>query len=256
MIKLINYIFFLVRKNTIKIEKRFDLSLKMFSLSRTRYRKLELKKTKHINELSNKIRLGNYYGIDPQKKINMISGGIGTNIDFEIDCLKKLNISKLIMVDPTDEGENTSKEITNKDGSFIKKPIFNESKKIKIYLAPDKNNPNISIDNSYASSEYLTLNSITIDEIMKNNEMEKLDFLKLDIEGVADIVIKDLIEKNIFPDQIAFELEKNNSVFIQRSYYNRIEIFLDFLNKYYDIYSSTALKYGFRMDLLAIKKNK
>ena len=252
----INYIFFLIRKKTIKIEKRFDLSLKMFSLSRTRYRKLELEKTKHIDELSNKIKLGNYYGIDLQKKINIISGGIGTNIDFEIDCLKKLNIRKLIMVDPTSEGENTSKKITNKDVSFIKKPIFNESKKIKIYLAPDKNNANISIDNSYASSEYLTLHSITIDEIMKNNEMEKLDFLKLDIEGVADIVIKDLIEKNIIPDQISFELEKNNSVFIQRLYYKRIENFLDFLNEYYDIYSSTAFKYGFRMDLIAIKKNK
>ena len=43
---------------------------------------------------------------------------------------------------------------------------------------------------------------------MENFALDKIDILKLDVEGVSDSVIKSLIDNNILPKQIAFEIER------------------------------------------------
>ena len=251
---LINHIAYLIRKITIKFEKRFNISLYFLFPNRINFRKIELSKTRPINNLNNYSVLYNYCIVEPKKEINIISGGIGTNIKFEEECILRLDIKKMVMLDPTNIGEKTAEKITNESISFIKKPIFINNEKIKVFVPHEKDNSNYSIENLYATSNYTFLETITVEEIMKHNNIDHIDILKLDIEGVADTVIKDLLSKNIFPDQICFELEKSVNLFVQKKIFLRISAFLDYLNKYYDVYSMTDLKIGMRMDLLAIKK--
>ena len=90
-------------------------------------------------------------------------------------------------------------------------------------------------------------------EIFNDFSLNYIDILKLDVEGVADDIILDMINKNIFPKQICFELEKPVDIFVQYKFNKKIQKFLELLSKFYKIYSYTSIKKGYRMELLAVK---
>ena len=256
----INYIFYLVSKYTKIVEKKYNISLHYFSIFRLSYFQLEKKYTLNIHKnLKNFIILGNYYLIEPsnQNGLSIISGGIGKDITFDLDCIKKFDLYKIIMIDPTEIAKNTTKDILNEKNIFIQKPLFSKHQNIKIFY-PHENvndNSNLSIENLYSSNNYKMIETITLKKIMKDHYIDKIDILKLDIEGVADNVILDLIENNILPEQICFELEKPIDIFKQLRFFKRIKNFLKILSKYYKIYNYTSIKKGYRMELLAIKND-
>ena len=105
----------------------------------------------------------------------------------------------------------------------------------------------------YTVQQILRTSRHTISKIFKDFSMDYIDILKLDVEGVADDIILDLINKNIFPKQICFELEKPVDIFIQDKFNEKIQKFLKLLSKFYKIYSYTSIKKGYRMELLAVK---
>lgn len=89
---------------------------------------------------------------------------------------------------------------------------------------------------------------------MEKYNINKLDIMKLDVEGVADKVIIDCLEKNIFPDQICFELERPLKILKQIDYFKRFIKTLFLLKKFdYILYNCSNLKLGLRSEILAIK---
>lgn len=255
----INYFFYLISRYTKILEKKVNLSFHYFSLFRIRYRNLEKKYSEIINlNNDNFLDVGNYFLYKPDfdKKLNILSAGIGKDISFDLSCLKQFNVNKLIMIDPTEVAYKTTLEITNTSTVFfIKKGLFKEIKTIKAYLPHEsiEDNSNISIENLYSSTNFTHIETITISKIFKDFSMDYIDILKLDVEGVADDIILDLINKNIFPKQICFELEKPVDIFIQDKFNEKIQKFLKLLSKFYKIYSYTSIKKGYRMELLAVK---
>ena len=59
----------------------------------------------------------------------------------------------------------------------------------------------------YNSNNFELIETVTIEKIMKTYNLNHIDILKLDIEGVADKVITSIIQSKIFPKQIAFEMK-------------------------------------------------
>ena len=55
----------------------------------------------------------------------------------------------------------------------------------------------MSLDNLFNSDQYDLVNTITISQIMKKYNINNLDIMKLDVEGVADKVIVDCLKKYI-----------------------------------------------------------
>ena len=79
--------------------------------------------------------------------------------------------------------------------------------------------------------------------------------MKLDIEGVADIVIIDFLKQGFLPSQICFELERPISIFKQKSFFLKFINLYFVLKKNYDLYRYTEIKIGYRSEIVAVKKN-
>ena len=88
---------------------------------------------------------------------------------------------------------------------------------------------------------------------MKQNGHTHLDVLKMDIEGVADIVLKDALKDGIRPKQIVCEFEIPANPFKAISYTKELEeLFLMMKHSGYDIYSITRDILGARIEFIAL----
>ena len=233
-----------------KIEKKLEFSL--FFLFPLRiililFEKIYLRKSNDIPYIEN-------YKLDQnklkKKELNIISAGVGSDISFEEKIIQNFTVKTIILVDP---GEDSKNFVSSKEKIlFEKAALFTEEKKMKIYKKTG--NKNLSLDNLFNSDEYEWVNTITINQIMEKYNINKLDIMKLDVEGVADKVIIDCLEKNIFPDQICFELERPLKILKQIDYFKRFIKTLFLLKKFdYILYNCSNLKLGLRSEILAIK---
>ena len=71
----------------------------------------------------------------------------------------------------------------------------------------NRNNSGGSITNLFETNNYDFLNCLKLSSIMKKNNHESVDVVKLDIEGASIHVIEDFIGENIHPKQIVVEFE-------------------------------------------------
>lgn len=233
-----------------KIEKKLEFSL--FFLFPLRiililFEKIYLRKSNDIPYIEN-------YKLDQnklkKKELNIISAGVGSDISFEEKIIQNFTVKTIILVDPGEDSKNFVS--SKKKILFEKAALFTEEKKMKIYKKTG--NKNLSLDNLFNSDQYEWVNTITINQIMEKYNINKLDIMKLDVEGVADKVIIDCLEKNIFPDQICFELERPLKIFKQIDYFKRFIKTLFLLKKFdYILYNCSNLKLGLRSEILAIK---
>ena len=139
-------------------------------------------------------KVSNYYiceGKIINKKLNIISAGVGNDISFEEEIYSNYFVKKIVLIDPTE----ISKKIVqvNKNFNFENKALYSETSKVKIY--EKKGNLNLSIDNVFATSNFYEVEAVSVDFIKKKYGIESVDILKLDIEGVADKVILDCLKK-------------------------------------------------------------
>jgi len=239
-----------------KVEKRFKVSfffLSIFRIFLIIIEKIYFKKINfnHIKKYSNYYLKDNLFS----QKNDIISAGIANENSFEQTIYKKLKINKMICIDPTDIAESTMRNIQSENVHFIKSAIYDKIEDIKIYEPFSKNNHNLSIDNLYESKNFKFIKTTTIEDIMKKFDLKKLDIVKLDIEGVADKVITSMIKKEIYPSQIAFEIERPMSLFRQIEFFKRTFVLINILKDKYNLYSYTKLKLGFRIEILATLKN-
>ena len=233
-----------------KIEKKLEFSL--FFLFPLRiililFEKIYLRKSNDIPYIEN-------YKLDQnklkKKELNIISAGVGSDISFEEKVFQNFTVKSIILVDPGEDSKNIVS--TKKNFLFEKAALFTEKKKMKIYKKTG--NKNLSLDNLFNSDQYYLVNTITISQIMEKYNIYNLDIMKLDVEGVADKVIIDCLKKNIFPDQICFELERPIRILKQIDYFKRfIKTVLLLRKSGYILYNCTNLKLGLRSEILAVK---
>ena len=233
-----------------KIEKMFGISL--FFLFPLRiilmvFERILLIKSNHFPYTAN-------YKLDQnklkKKELSIISAGVGSDISFEEKVFQNFKVKSIILVDPGEESKNIVS--TKKNFLFKKAALFTEEKKMRIYKKTG--NKNLSLDNLFNSDQYDLVNTITVGRIMKKYNINNLDIMKLDVEGVADKVIVDCLKKNIFPDQICFELERPLKIFKQIDYFKRfIKTVLLLKKSGYILYKCTNLKLGLRSEILAVR---
>ena len=253
----INKFIYYINKYIKKFEKILGFSIFFFSLSRFIHVVIE---RIFIIRAKNRFFLSasNYILENPgNKKINIISAGIGNNIDFEKFLLKNFNVKKIIAIDPTVVSKKIVKQFKSKSFFFENKALFIDKKKIKIFLPYEnkKINPNFSIENIYNSKDYIYIYPTTLADIVQKYKIKQINILKLDVEGVADKIITDLICKKIYPDQILFELERPYSIFKQFNFFKNFIALIFLLKKNYFLFYYTSTKLGFRSEILAIKND-
>ena len=167
------------------------------------------------------IKVGNYKIVPNNISINSIiySCGIAEDISFDEAISKKFGCD-VFMFDPTKESLKYMNSVKSSKLNFFNIGIWKLDGNIKFYHHSE--NANLSATNLLHAKEYFILPCKSIDTLMKEFNQARIDVLKMDIEGASFEILNDLLDKNIYPNQIVAELERPFFIF-NASFY---ELFL------------------------------
>ena len=164
------------------------------------------------------INLGNkganwYVPLDLFDQTSVVySGGVGEDISFDLELIKKYHCH-IHAFDPTPRSIKFAQKLKKlKHWYFYPWGIWIENKKIKFYQPKNKNDISASIVNLQKTRRFFYGQSKTIKKIMKNLRHEKIDLLKLDIEGAEEMVLLDILQQKIYPKVLCVELHNQLSI--------------------------------------------
>lgn len=201
-----------------------ELPFKHFFLKK---RKLIKKFTeKYLEQLDdmNIENIGNYLLKKDLINPNSIvySFGIGENIGFEKRISQKFGC-KVFCFDPTSLAKNYMKVVEYDKNKIIYNEygIYKKDGLVKFFLQDANNSKNSggSITNLFGNNKFDLLQCYTLSSLMKKNNHNDIDILKLDIEGAAMDVIDNIIEDKIFPRQIVVEFEYSETEAVNEDHF-------------------------------------
>ena len=201
-------------------------------------------------KIDNKLKLvkvGTIYGgydiyDENLKKPTIISCGLGEDASFDIDMINKYD-AKIISVDPTPRAINYFEKIKNSFGKsketsydesgkleiksydlqkvnknnfiFIDKAIWEETdEKLKLFFPEDTSHVSCSINFTPTNNiNFLWAETISYKKICNNYNIDKVDILKLDIEGSEIAVLDEVLTEKKLPSQILveYDIRRRNS---------------------------------------------
>jgi FkbM family methyltransferase len=219
----------------------------------------DFKKIKNIK------KFGTFYGgyeifVKNLLKPRVISCGVGEDISFDIELINNFD-AKIILVDPTPRAINyynvlkkhfgiynpkkynesgkisvknyNLKKINSQNLILEKKAIWDKGNiELKLFFPLNKEHVSLSINKKCLYQDFFSARTITIKEIIKKYSLDRIDILKLDVEGCEINVLNFIIENKIFPKQVIveYDLKKKPSI---TSYFKLINIHKKILKNNY-----------------------
>lgn len=133
--------------------------------------------------------------------------GIGGQIKFEETIAKRFKDSKIYCYDPTSKNFIDQYE-GPKNIQLFPFGIWTEDKKIN-FFHPNDQFANGSITDHFNSDgkHIVEYQCHKLKTLMTKNNHNKIDILKMDIDGGVEKVLEDILNDQIFPTQIVIEFE-------------------------------------------------
>lgn len=200
----------------------------------------DIKKLLNSSNNTRWIKIGTEYGgwLIPDGDINENSIcyclGAGEDVSFDLGLINRFNCS-VITVDPTprsikychqimentEKGESTpilsgnisevyykiNKNILNK-WKFLPYGVWKENIIQKFYVPQNSEHISHSIVNLQNTTDYFEAECRTVKSIMREQGHNKIDLLKMDIEGVEHDVVRSMLEDNIYPEILLMEFDQ------------------------------------------------
>lgn len=153
------------------------------------------------NNINYKLSLDNYndylifYGINNQNKdiiYSLIKNGdivldVGTNIgEVILNIAKNNNRGVVYGFEPVDynfQKLEINISMNSFNNIFINKVALSDKRETLFYTEKKGHSGGISMCKEEVKSTYKTINAITLDEFVKEKNIDKIDFIKVDIEG-------------------------------------------------------------------------
>ena len=187
-----------------------------------------------------------------------MSLGIGEDARFDEAVVANLK-AQLYLFDPTPRSAryvNTRDILSNSKFQQIAVADFDGI--IEMYiddLEPDLNTTtSVSVRQPKGSESSYSVPCKSIATIMKEEKLTHIDILKIDIEGGGIKVIKNLLEHNIFPEQICGEFERPSGKQAIENYFSDLkEIFYVLRSKGYRIFRTRDADIGFQVEITAAR---
>ena len=190
----------------------------------------------------NYTKLGTNYGgwhipdnINLNENSIIYGAGVGEDISFDLKIQDKYN-SNIYLIDPTERSKIHFEEIkmyynkenfTNFTGDIQKDyldhinnlniklekikyldiGLWNKKDQLKFYKPENEKYVSHSLIEGMTSKNYDIVNVDSIKNIMKNNNHDHIDLLKLDIEGAEIKVLEQMFEDKIYPTYLLVEFD-------------------------------------------------
>jgi FkbM family methyltransferase len=154
------------------------------------------------------------------------SFGLATNIKFEEKLASYFDVN-VYCFDPTPVAVNYMKHVKNLKLIYEPYGIWVEDKKVKFYYLDSEHPESFSgsITNySGNANNSVNLQCYKLKSLMSMNNHNKIDVLKMDIEGAAIEVLNNILNDNIFPKQIAVEFEVGESEDISEEAFQKFSV--------------------------------
>lgn len=192
-------------------QRRIRRAVKPFfrMLSRDEITKQKIHKNHDI------IRIGSEYGgwYIPDNILNKDSicycAGCGDDISFDLGLIEKYGCT-VYGFDPTPESIKYVSEKTKDIAKyhFFETGIWDEESTLKFYPPADPNHISHSLTNLQKTENYIEVNVRSIKNIMIEHGHDKIDLLKLDIEGAEYRVVESLMKEEIYPKILCVEFDE------------------------------------------------
>lgn len=139
----------------------------------------------------------------------VLSAGIGSDISFEQELAAEFGCD-VHCFDPTPAALEYAVPIarSNPRIKLHSVGVFARDQVVKFYKPMEKGLGSLSATNLTYSSVYLEAPVRRMLTIVRQLKIDKIDYLKLDIEGAEHGVIDDMLFSGILPDQLAVEFDQ------------------------------------------------
>ena len=186
-------------------------------------------------------KLGTNYGgwyVPKDMKLNensvVYSAGVGEDISFDLLLSDKYNC-KILLIDPTKRAIKHYDEVLNyykkQDWSFtgdiqrdykqhianlspnfdkmtyIEKGLWNKKSRMKFYKQTNPKYVSQSLKEDMFGNDFYEVNVDTIQNLMTDNNHDKIDLFKIDIEGAEIEVINKMLDDKIYPTYLCIEFD-------------------------------------------------
>ena len=157
------------------------------------------------------VRYGNYclFPGSLSAKSVVYSFGVGTSIDFDLALAESVGCT-VHCFDPTPRSIAFMQQYKSHPCiTFIPKGVWTQDGTQTFFGNTDGGEAtNASITNLYNKGNSFSADCRTLESFMRDFGHDRIDVLKMDIEGSALPVLERMLEGNIRPRQIAVELER------------------------------------------------
>ncbi|WP_180982576.1 FkbM family methyltransferase [Methylocella silvestris] len=144
----------------------------------------------------------------------IISAGVGRSITFEEAIIEKFDAT-VILLDPSPTGVETMRKKTDKRNiDFLEMGLASQGGEIS-FGRPDRTD-----EGSFrkgGKEEGIVFECISLDELLAKYDKNKIDLLKIDVEGFEYEIIESIFEKKLDVEQICVEIHHNKVIAIDKT---------------------------------------
>lgn len=135
--------------------------------------------------------------------------GCGEDISFDLELIKQFNCH-IFAFDPTPRSIKFVKENTkqNKKYHFFNIGLWDKQDKLRFYVPQNLEHVSHSFLNLQKTDDYIEVKVDRLSNLMKENGHERIDLLKLDIEGSEYKVIDSIVDENIYIGILCVEFDE------------------------------------------------
>lgn len=153
-------------------------------------------------------------GLDARSVI--YSGGVGRDVTFEHELVKKFG-GNVVLFDPSPTGLETMALPENQIPQFRFHPVGLAGKCGTLKFAPPQNAAEGSWFTQAGGVETIEVPCVDLATLMARNGHERIDLLKIDIEGAEYEVLDDMLARRLPVRQVLVEFHHLNLPGIRRS---------------------------------------
>lgn len=165
------------------------------------------------------VRLGSGYGgyVVPGKAIESgwacVSAGLGEDVTFELELGRRHGCT-VHAFDPVPQAIRHVEPIAEREPQLVLHPygLWTSDSMQRFYEPSERGHVSHSISNLQQTGEFVELECRSIRSALREAGLDRLDLLKLDIEGAEYAVLPDVFAEGLSPQVICVDVHRTSSV--------------------------------------------